>query len=182
MNANFPVPEVFAANLLLIVLLVGAAVLDWRMSRIPNVLTLGGMAAGLALSLVPHGIGLLDSFLGAGTALVLALPLWLAGVTGAGDVKLLTMVGAFIGVPDIFFALLLTIVAGGALALVMGVAHGALRPLASNARSLVQLIALAALHRRRPDTRGIASVGHLPYGVCVCVGTSAWLAWRTVQF
>ncbi|MEJ6022092.1 A24 family peptidase [Ramlibacter sp. PS4R-6] len=162
-------------------LLVAAAVIDWRTSRLPNWLTFGGAAAGLLASVLPHGIGIGSSVLGAAAALALLLPLWLLRVTGAGDVKLLAMAGAFLGVPDVFFALLLTMAAGGALALGFAAMRGSLGRMVANTRDLLQVTALAAVHRQRPATGAIASVGKLPYGVCVCLGTSAWLAWRALQ-
>lgn len=170
-----------AHHLVLEGLLVAAAVIDWRTSRLPNVLTLGGLAAGLVASVLPSGIGLSDSLLGAASMLALMLPLWMLHVTGAGDVKLLAMAGSFLGVPGVFFALLLTMVAGGIFALGLGLAGGSLMRMAANARDLLHLTALAAVHRQRPHTGAIASVGKLPYGVCVFIGTSSWLAWQAFQ-
>ena len=161
-------------------LLVTAALVDWRTSRLPNWLTFGGMAAGLLASLLPQGIGIGASAAGAITALALLLPLWMLRVTGAGDVKLLAMVGAFLGLPDFFFALLLTMAAGGAFAVRVAAMGGSFTRMVANARDLFQITALASVHRQRPATGAVVSVGKLPYGVCVCLGTSAWLAWRAV--
>ena len=162
-------------------LIVAAAVADWRKSRLPNALTFGGAAIGLLLSLLPQGIGIAASALGAAAALALLFPLWMLRVTGAGDVKLLAMVGTFLGVPDIFFALLFTMAAGGVFAIGFAAMRGGLPRMFANARDLFQVTALAAMNRQRPATGDIASVGKLPYGVCVCVGTSAWLAWQAVH-
>lgn len=174
-------PVLTPAQWVLEALLVTGAVIDWRTARLPNWLTLGGLAAGLAASVLPQGVGALDAALGAGSALALLLPLWLLGVTGAGDVKLMAMVGAFLGVPGVFIALLLTIVAGGVFAIGYAAAHGKVLRMAASARDILQLTAWALVNRERPQAAGFASVGKLPYGVCVCIGTSLWLAWQAAR-
>ena len=178
MNA-IPMANAFpVGSWLLLAFVACAAYVDWRTSRLPNGLTLGGLACALVASLLPQGIGPLDSILGAASALVLLFPLWMLRVTGAGDVKLLAMVGAFLGVPGIFFAIFLTMAAGGVYALGLGWFGGNLPRIAANARDMLQVTALAVLHRDRPRPDAVASVGKLPYGVCVFAGTASWLAWQ----
>jgi prepilin peptidase CpaA len=155
------------------VLLAAGAVTDWRTGRLPNVLTLGGLAAALLMSLLPNGIGIADAALGAGAALAVLLPPWLARLTGAGDVKLLAMAGAFLGVPSVFAALLVTMVAGGLFALGFAAARGGIGRVAANAAGLLHIAALAAASGQRPRVRGVASIGKLPYGACAFAGVSA---------
>ena len=100
--------ELTPAIVVLETMVVAAALIDWRTSRLPNWLTIGGLGAGLALGALPGGIGLADATLGAASALALLLPLWLLRATGAGDVKLLAAAGAFTGVPGVFHVLLFT--------------------------------------------------------------------------
>jgi prepilin peptidase CpaA len=179
------IPQTLAlpiAHVVLDALLVVAAIIDWRTFRLPNWLTLGGVAVGLAMSVLPQGIGFLESLLGAGTGLVLLLPLYALGMTGAGDVKLMAMVGAFLGVPNVLFALMFTLVVGGMAAIGFAIWRRRVARMVLNARDLVQLTALAAVHGQRPAPGSIASVGKLPYGVCVCIGTFAWLAWPYVRW
>jgi len=71
----------------LIALLAVAAVIDWRSGRIPNWLTLTGMAWGLAFNAsqgasMTSGLG--AGVLGLGTGLVLFLPLYAMRAMGAG--------------------------------------------------------------------------------------------------
>lgn len=158
-----------------------AAAIDWRSHRLPNWLTLGGAALGLVLSFTPAGPGIVQALLGALAALVLLFPLWLLRVTGAGDVKLLVAVGTFLGWPHILFAILFSMVAGGVFALAFALRQRSLARMVLNARDLIQLSAMAAVLRQQPQLGGFASVGRLPYGVCVCAGTLTWLAlvhWR----
>lgn len=165
------------AHLVLTALLLTAAVIDWRVHRVPNWLTLGGTVIGVAMSWLPSGVGPVDSILGALTALALLLPLYVIRVTGAGDVKLVAMLGAFLGLPDLLYALVFIVVSGGVCALAFAVWHRRVAHLAFNVRDLLELSAIAALHGQRPSLANAASVGKLPYAVCICIGTLAWLAW-----
>lgn len=52
---------------------------------------------GLAVSVSPYGAGLGPALLGAVLAFVLHYGMWTIGLEGAGDAKLMTGVGAFVG-------------------------------------------------------------------------------------
>ena len=71
---------------------------DLRTRRIPNYLTLGTAVAGLGYNFMSHGLsGLADGFLGMllGFACLILPYLW--GGMGAGDVKALAALGAWLG-------------------------------------------------------------------------------------
>lgn len=76
-----------------------AAWTDLRHGRISNLLTLPGMLAGFLLSGLRNGTdGLADSLLGwAALGGMMAVSLTLCPGVGGGDVKLLAMMGAFLG-------------------------------------------------------------------------------------
>ena len=164
-----------AGPLAAVPLLVAAAVSDWRSLRIPNALTLGGAALGLAVSFLPGGVTPAESAGAAALVLVLLLPLWLLHVTGAGDVKLMAMTGTFLGLPGVLYAVLFTLIAGGIAALAFAAWRRRMPHLFANTGQLVQASAVAMLLGQRPQLE-VASVGRLPYAVCVCAGTCAWLA------
>ena len=90
--------------------LVGVAlVTDLTRSRVPNLLTFGGMALALGVGLA--GGTALEALSGIGLALALMLPGWLlGGAIRAGDAKLLMAVGGFWGVSLAFRACVLTYV------------------------------------------------------------------------
>src|SRR5580692_4136504 len=87
-----------AAQILLGMLTLVAAVFDIRYRRIPNWLVLSGMVAGLAWGLYSSGwSGLGHAAAGLGLGFAMYFPLYLLRARGAGDVKLLAAVGAISG-------------------------------------------------------------------------------------
>lgn len=154
---------------------------DYRGYCIKNSLVFSGALLGILLNtFLPTGIGLLESFVGWGIGLLLLLPLYLLRMMGAGDVKLMAMVGAFVGSSNIFGVFLYTLIAGGVLALVVSLQRGVLRRLMDNL-TLMFLLALSinksrslkgnfSVSEEAPD-----SVGKLPYGIAIAVGTVTFL-------
>ena len=105
-----------------------ACICDLRTRRIPQVLTLGGAAAGLVFHMVNGGWTAGASSL-AGWALAIAmflLPFALGGL-GAGDVKLLGALGAWLGPSEAVWLGIYTGVAGGVIAIVWSLVNGYLR-------------------------------------------------------
>jgi prepilin peptidase CpaA len=91
---------------------------DLRTHRIPNVLCAGAFGTGLILKSMLFGVpGLIDALFGATTGLLILLPLYAIGGMGAGDVKLMAAVGAFLGLSSTLVAGVATLIVGGALAL-----------------------------------------------------------------
>jgi prepilin peptidase CpaA len=109
-------PSFFAAVPLLAILAV-ATFSDLRERRIPNALSLGGAVLGVLTNTVVAGpSGAVLAVLGWALCLACFMPLYLSGGTAAGDVKLMAMVGAFLGVVNGFVACLLALLAGAAIA------------------------------------------------------------------
>lgn len=163
---------------LLIALLASAAWFDWRTHRIPNVLTLGGALSGLLLnSLLPSTEALpwLSSLAGLATGLLLFLPLYLGRAIGAADVKLMAMVGVFLGFPATLHAVLATLLAGGVMALIHAASRGALMPLIDR---LGSLLLQGGLKLQGPA----GSLGQLPYGLAIAGGTAAYLILQQLGF
>jgi prepilin peptidase CpaA len=170
--------QAIAVGGLLAVLLIAAAWHDVRRRRIPNVVVFCG--AGLALALhaaLPAGIGLLDSAAGLAVGLAALMPLYLLRATGAGDVKLMAMVGAFAGPGDALGAVLCTFAAGALLALAVAVKAGVLRQTAYNVKVIVYATALRLASVPGPvfDAR-TDSAARMPYAVAIAAGTFGFLA------
>lgn len=101
----------------LLAILAVATFSDLRERRIPNGLSLGGAALGLLINVVSFGsTGAVLAVLGWALCLGCLIPLYVTGGTAAGDVKLMAMVGAFVGPVNGFIACLLTLVSGALLA------------------------------------------------------------------
>ena len=97
----------------LLSILAVAAITDLRTRRIPNLLVAFGLCFGFGLAWSSMGqAGLMFALKGAATGFVLFFPLFLLRAFGAGDVKLLMVVGAFVGPQDVFTISLLALVAG----------------------------------------------------------------------
>jgi len=181
------VPELLAKlagnprDIVLMVLLLSAAAIDWRTRRIPNWLVLAGAAFGLVYNFAAGGVmsGLLAALAGLALGLVLLLPLYALRVMGAGDVKLMAAVGAIVGATGIVYAVVCTFIAGGIAALLFALYHRAVRRMTGNVVEIVQHMAFAAIAGVRPAaTATRVSVGKLPYAVSIAAGT---LGWRMAQ-
>jgi len=113
------------AQLIGLGLAAAACVCDLRTRRIPQVLTLGGAAAGLVFHLLNGGWSAGAASI-AGWAVGIAIffvPFALGGL-GAGDVKLLGALGAWLGPVDALWLGLYAGVAGGIIAVLVALATG----------------------------------------------------------
>jgi prepilin peptidase CpaA len=91
---------------------------DLRTRRIPNYFTLGTAVAGLAYNLIFHGwLGLMSGLLGMlmGFGFLILPYIW--GGMGAGDVKALSALGAWLGPWGTLFLFCYMGIAGGLMAL-----------------------------------------------------------------
>ncbi|MFL6672111.1 MAG: prepilin peptidase [Massilia sp.] len=168
----------------LLVLVLLAAASDLATRRIPNRLLLAGLAGALALRLLgpAPGAALLAALAGAGTGLLVFLPLYLLRGMAAGDVKFLATVGAFSAPPETLHIALAAVLAGGVLALVVVVARGRLWRLLVNLRAMLAALVLRASGVPATLAPPTPSVGSLPYGVAIAAGVIYMLAQRHLGF
>lgn len=88
-----------------------AAFLDLRTRKLPNWLTVSGFVAALIFHTATGGLaGLGYSLLGFLTGFAILLLLWLTGGGGAGDVKLMGALGAWLGWKGTLYVFLLSAV------------------------------------------------------------------------
>ena len=118
--------------------------------------------------------GMAWAFGGMAVGIVALLPLYVLRVMGAGDVKLMGMVGAFVGLQQIVPAVLTVFVAGGIVALAWSAYKRVFRRTTAGAADIALAVAFAALQGTRP-TLPATSVGKLPYGLSIAIGSMAWL-------
>lgn len=168
----------FALAVVLGVLVVVAAVLDFRTRRVPNWLTAGGVVVGLGLHVFLDGWGGLKfSLLGLGLGFVIFLPLFALRGMGGGDVKLMAAIGAMAGVTNTFVIFILTAVLGGVLAMGMLLWKGGMGRTFRNVGFILgQLARGRAPHAKRPelDIDSSASM-KLPYAIPMALGTLLFL-------
>lgn len=159
-------------------MLAAAVWTDLRQRRIPNSLVLAGLGVALALSASPGGIGAASALGGMAAGFLLLLPLHLLRVMGAGDVKLMAAVGAFVGYPEVLLALSAALVAGGALALAWALGLGQLRTVLRNVRTGLFLSTMDVMGGSLPRASSLPTVkARIPYAVAIAAGAAvqAWL-------
>src|SRR2546426_6635098 len=136
-----------------------AAVFDGRTHRIPNWLVLLGAVACIAGQLIQPALlpfGIAGALKGIGVGFALLLPLYLLRATGAGDVKLMAMVGAYLGPWGVTSAALLSFIGRGVLALAGALAKGVLGQLLANLRTMVFGTLLSAMTTGKTTVMGPA--------------------------
>ncbi len=120
---RFDAAEAAAVSLLVVALLICTAT-DLIRFRVPNALTYPGILLALLAAVLVPDADLEGALLAAalGGALFLVLALVSRGGLGLGDVKLAVLIGAALGLPAAYEALLLGVIAGGVVILALFVA------------------------------------------------------------
>lgn len=110
-------------------LLIGITMTDARAYIIPDEFTIGGLVLGLAFSLVQGVPGLIDAVIGAAVGFGLLWGVALAGkaafkqeAMGGGDIKMMAMVGAFLGWQGVLLTIFLGALLGSLIFVPMSLA------------------------------------------------------------
>ncbi len=116
-------PDIYEGNVALFFLLhfIGAAVLwDITQKRIPNEVIITGLFLGVTYQLwCFRWMGLLFFLSGAMLPIVLLWILYYFRMIGAGDIKLLCMIGGFLGPTGGFYSILDTFLIGGVISSIL---------------------------------------------------------------
>jgi len=167
-----------ALNIFVGTLLALACFSDLRTRRIPNVLTLSAAGGALLFHFATGGWsaagwGLAGLFVGA----LLFFPMFALRGMGAGDVKLLAAVGAWLGPGQVAVVALATSLVGGAIAIVVAVAHGYLRKALTNLYLLLVHWRVAGVQPLPAVTLERAHGPRLAYAFPIAIGTvvTLWL-------
>jgi prepilin peptidase CpaA len=163
----------------LVALLIVAGVIDYRTYRIPNWLTLSGAVFGLLYSTLASTVhqGFWWSLGGLALGFLMMLPMYALKVMGAGDVKLMAMVGTFLGYTGTPLAILCTFIAGGVAALGFASCRRVLGRMLVNIKDIASTATFSIFGGMQPNI-GMApgtSIGRLPYGVSIAVGTIGYV-------
>ena len=116
----FSISEWTPAVIVLIVfaVLLVSSVTDIAWHRIPNLLLIPALLAALMLRFAVNGLdGLVSALGGLAVGTAFLLPLYVLGGMGAGDAKLLGVIGAYLGPWPTLIAGMFTLIAGAVLGL-----------------------------------------------------------------
>jgi len=171
-------PHFSAIDILVAVIVLIAAVTDFRTRRIPNWLTISGICSGLALNCVLAGwSGLKTSLSGLALGFVVYFFFYFLRAMGAGDVKLMAAVGAIVGPSSWLVIFIASALAGGLFALILMVWKGRVKETLHNTLFIAgELMQFRPPHKRRADldVKDPRAV-NMPHGVAIAAGTMACL-------
>jgi len=170
---------------LVCLILIVAAYIDGKQLRVPNWLTFPMVLSGLVFNAWVGGwSGLGDGTLGMIVGLACLLPLYSVGGMGAGDVKLMAGIGAWLGAGVTFWAFCVSTVVGGVMAIAMALYR---RDFGKHYANFF-VILTEFLHVKNPKelTRIAAarksSMLLLPYGIPICIGSIAYFFFHYKMF
>lgn len=162
-------------KLAIVLLLVSAATaFDVRSHRIPNWLVFSGALVGIVYhAFSPYGLGAFSSLKGLVVGLAAFMPLYMLRAMGAGDVKLMAMVGAFLGPASALGAVLTTFIAGGVLAIAAAIRNRAMPRLLENLRFMMADVTMKVMTGSGAHIGEVpASAGKVPYALAIAAGTA----------
>lgn len=155
-----------------ILVVVVAAVIDIRTRKIPNWLTLPSCLVGVCLNIFHEGWGgLQNSLSGLAVGFLLLIFVYLLGGMGAGDVKLLSAVGAFLGPRLVFYAFIWMALSGGLMAVALIVSKRVVVKTSQNLWFLVSGWLTGTSGKDSHLTIQNQSLHKLAYGVAIAAGT-----------
>lgn len=155
-----------------------ASAFDVTTKRIPNVLTFGAAVSALAFHGVTGGLqGLGLSALGLVAGLAIFFPVFALGGMGAGDVKLLACLGAWLGPLGVLWTAMFGAIAGGVFAVVVSVLRGYARQAFRNIWFLLSHWRVAGIGPLSELTLEHGSGPRLAYAVPITAGAlvTLWL-------
>jgi prepilin peptidase CpaA len=172
---------------ILIIFLLIAVWTDIKSHRISNNLILTGIIIGiLTNTFLPHGNGFISNLLGAlgfvksviglFTGFALLAPLYILRGMGAGDVKLVAMIGAFSGASTVISIVLMTFVIGGVLSIIFALYSRSFAQLIANLWTMIIGGHFKLALKGVPTLDApVLSAGKLPYAIPIALGTFSYL-------
>lgn len=167
--------------MLVALLVVSAAAiwLDVRQRRLPNWLTVGALSTALLLRALTDGGSVPLALACAALAFAFGFPFFMLGGLGAGDVKLMTALAAFLDLQSLPVALGVMALTGAAMAFLSASRSGKLASTLINVHLLVLSLGRAAFAGWKGGqaeapvaVQGLGAVTN-PYGVAIVAGALA---------
>ena len=162
------------------VILIVAAYIDGKQLKVPNWITLPMVLSGLLYHSVASGwSGAGDSLSGIGWGLLCLLPLYAVGGMGAGDVKLMAGIGAWLGAVTTCWAFAVTVVVGAVMAVIMVLCSGRVmhhyRQAIHLAYEIMTIRNPSVLFARAKERKPTMYL--LPYGIPICIGSITYFVY-----
>ena len=180
--------EIFIQNWhvkLVCLILIVAAYIDGKEFRVPNCLTFPMVISGLIFNVATEGwLGLGFGLLGMIVGLLCLIPLYAVGGMGAGDVKLMAGVGAWMGWQTTIFAFCLSTFVGAVMAIGMALYK---RNFKKHYANFLMIFMEWIIIKKPSELSQIAaerksSMLLLPYGIPICIGSITYFAYEGLLF
>jgi prepilin peptidase CpaA len=166
-------------------ILIAAAAFDLEKHKIPNYINYYGMLAAITFHSWNNGYaGLAFSLQGIGVGIALLIIPYMMGGMGAGDAKLMGVVGGFLGMKAVFLAFLVSALIGGLYAVIVIIVHRVRHQdwlISFNPAILLSI----GLGKKMPllhcEFEKGKSKPRLCYGVAIAIGTISYVVWNIIQ-
>lgn len=179
MHINTAEPAAVISYIALGVVLATAVFTDLRSRRIPNLLTLAAALMGFGFQVWNFGSdGAINAASGLCAGFLALIPIYLWGGMGAGDVKLMASVGAFLNFKLAVIAASLTLVAGGIFGLAILLWRRGFHSMAGRYVGTFRLLLVTGQLGHQGPQAGEAAAVCFPYALAVALGTGSTLVWH----
>lgn len=165
--------------IVLAVILLIAVITDISKQKIYNWLTFPGILAGIIICSLPHNLGWKASLLGLAVSCIWGI-LFLIRATGAGDLKLMMVVGAFTGPAFMAWTLLYTAVAGGVLGIIWAFKRGVLSHTIQNTQIGAEILKETKSAEAMKGVQEQSKAGKMPYAPAIAIGVL--IEWLLMHF
>jgi prepilin peptidase CpaA len=179
----YPVP----IALVLVAALVAAVTDVWKF-KVYNVLTFPMLASGLLYHTIYGGMpGLAGSIVGALVGFALMIMLYTMGGMGAGDVKFVTALGAWLGLPLTLYVMIAGCIAAGVYAAILLVTAASLKETLVNIQILWLRLACLGRHLGSEDrvevevSRSDRRRRLIPFSAMIALGLVVTVLWLWTQ-
>lgn len=164
-----------------------AAYIDGKELRVPNKLTFPMIIAGWIFSMIAYGVsgdgwyyGLMWSLIGTIVGGLTLLPFYSIGGMGAGDVKMMAAIGAWVHIKIVFLSFCIGAAVGGVIAVIMILMSGEAKKHYDQFWYLINEITTVQNPEKLSEIAAErkSSMKLLPYGIPMAIGTVLYLGWE----